>query len=607
VVVSVWYRPPMLAALICTVLCFAPQGGEADRPVGLTVVVVDVGQGDGIVVRAPDGTIHVVDGGPQGEGTASILPVVDALQPVSYGFTFLSHFHDDHQGGLDEVLGRGFVLAYDRGDLRRTNTGSAVTNYLTAAGARRRTVVPGTVYQLGGGATVRCVAVDGHVQGGAFVDPIASAQEENSRSVALRLDYGMFSMWLGGDLTGGGNSTADVEGPATLACGDVDVYKLNHHGSNTSTSTNLVTRLAPELAVVSCGVGNSYGHPATTIVNRLNQAAAARALLSTTTGSANTIGFGVLGNVRIDTDGRRYRATAQSGSFLDFYCDEVVLPALQAGDVAISEVQRNPNIVPDTNGEYVEVMNKGTRPVSLRGLQLSDNASTVTIASNFALLPGRPMLFQVDGAPSRNGQQPLGLALPFGSVSLGDSSDTVTLQQNATIVDSLAYTAAFPGVAGTAMERRDLQGAHVASNYAAASAVYGPGDRGTPGLRNGADTTVHPVQVAVVTDASGFTLHGTAIGHGGRWSAFGIAYGSSPGFSFLNATIPLNLDPLLQVFLGLPASIVLLPAEGYRSLRVAMPLANPLSGVPLYAAHVILDLNTLTIPGLSSALPFVLP
>ncbi|MBP8302266.1 MAG: hypothetical protein KA020_18015, partial [Planctomycetes bacterium] len=73
------------------------------------------------------------------------------------------------------------------------------------------------------------------------------------------------------------------------------------------------------------------------------------------------------------------------------------------------------------------------------------------------------------------------------------------------------------------------------------------------------------------------------------------------------ATIPLNLDPLLQVFLGLPASIVLLPAEGYRSLRVAMPSANPLSGVPLYAAHVILDLNTLTIPGLSSALPFVLP
>jgi beta-lactamase superfamily II metal-dependent hydrolase len=596
----------MLAALFCTFLAFAPQGGEADRPVGLTVVVVDVGQGDGIVLRAPDGTIHVVDGGPPGEGTASILPVVDALQPVSYGFTFLSHFHDDHQGGLDEVLGRGFQLAYDRGDLRRTNTSASTNNYLTVAGARRRTVVPGAVYQLGGGATLRCIAVDGHVEGGAFVDPTPSAQEENSRSVALRLDYGMFSMWLGGDLTGGGSSTSDIESPATLACGDVDVYKLNHHGSNTSTSTNLVARLSPELAVVSCGTGNSYGHPATAIVNRLNQAAAARALLCTTTGSANTIGFGVAGNVRIDTDGMRYRATAQNGDFLDFYCDEISLPALQPGDVHISEVQRNPNVVPDTNGEYVEVMNVGSRPVSLRGLQLSNSASSVTIASNFALLPGRPMLFQVDGAPSRNGQQPLGMALPYGTLALGDQSDTITLRKNATTIDSLAYTAAFPGAAGTAFERRDLLGAQVAGNYAAATAVYGAGDHGTPGRRNDADTTAHAVQIAVATDTSGFTLHGTAIGHGGQWSAFGIAYGNAPGIPLLNATIPLNFDPLMQAFLGLPASIVLLPDEGYRSLRVPLPSPNVLSGVPLYAAHVIFDLNAMTIPGLSSALSFVL-
>ena len=597
----------MLAAALFALLCAAPQGGEADRPVGLTVVVVDVGQGDGIVLRAPNGQIHVVDAGPSGQGTAAVLPVVDALQPQSYGFTFLSHFHDDHQGGLDEVLARGFQFAYDRGDLRRTASGSGVTNYLNAAGARRRTVAVGAVYQLGGGATLRCIAVDGNVEGGTFVDPVPSAQEENSRSVALRLDYGQFSMWLGGDLTGGGNSTSDVEGPATLACGDVDVYKLNHHGSNTSTSTNLVARLQPELAVVSCGTGNSFGHPSTTIVNRLNQAAAARALLCTTTGSANTIGFGVAGNIRIDTDGRRYRATAENGDCLDFYCDEVVSPALTAGAVRISEVQRNPNVVPDTNGEYVEVSNVGPRPVSLRGLRLANNSSSVTIASNFALLPGRPMLFQVDGAPARNGQQPLGMALPFGTLALGDTTDTVTIAQNTTTVDTVAYAAGFPGGAGIAAERRDLAAAGNAANHLAASAVYGPGDRGSPGRRNDADNTVHAVQIAVTSDAQGFTLHGTAIGHGGQWSAFGIAYGSAPGFPFLNAVLPLQYDSLLQLFLGLPGSIVLLPTEGYRSLRVALPAPNPLSGVPLFAAHVLLDLQTLTVPGLSSALPFVLP
>jgi beta-lactamase superfamily II metal-dependent hydrolase len=602
-----WYRPPVLAASLLLLCCASPQGGEADRPNGLTVVVVDVGQGDGIIVRAPDGRVHVIDGGPPGQGTASVLPVLDSLQPTGYGFTFLSHYHDDHQGGLDEVLGRAFSFAYDRGDLRRTATGSGITNYLAAAGARRATIVVGGVYQLGGGAAVRCIAVDGHVQGGAFVDPVTSAQEENSRSIALRLDYGQFSMWLGGDLTGGGNGTADVEGPASLACGDVDVYKLNHHGSNTSTSTNLVARLQPELAVVSCGVGNSYGHPTTTVVNRLNQAAAARALLSTTTGSLNTIGFGVTGHLRIDTDGTRYRATAQNGDFLDFYCDEVVLPALAAGSVRISEIQRNPNIVPDTNGEYVEVQNVGPRPVSLRGLQIADGSSTVTIASNFALLPGRPLVFQTDGAPSRNGGQPLGVALPYNTLVLGDTADTVALSQNGVAVDAVAYTSAWPGGAGTAAERRDLLAAHTAANYAAATLAYGAGDRGTPGRRNVSDSTLHAVQVAVASDAQGFTLHGTAIGHGGRWSAFGIAYGQSPGFPLFGAIVPLNQDPLLLTFLGLPGAITPLPDEGYRSLRVAMPSPNPLAGVPLYAAHVILDLQTMTVPGLSSAFPFVLP
>lgn len=597
----------MLGALLVTVLLAIPQGGEADRPTGLTVVVVNVGQGDGIVLRAPTGQIHVVDAGPNGQGAASVLPVVDSLQPLSYGFTFLTHFHDDHQGGLDEVLARPFQLAYDRGDLRRTNTSSATTGYLNAAGARRRTVTVGSVYQLGGGATLTCVAVDGNVLGGTFVDPTPSAQEENSRSVALRLDYGLFSMWLGGDLTGGGSSTVDIESPATLACGDVDVYKLNHHGSSTSTNTNLVARLQPELAVVSCGVANTYGHPTTTVVNRLNQAAAARALLGTTTGSANTIGFGVTGNLRIDTDGVRYRATAQNGSCLDFYCDEVAVPTLTAGAVRISEFHRNPSAVPDTNGEYVEVINIGARPVGLRGLQLVSNSGTVTLASNFQLLPGRPMLFQVDGAPSRNGGLPLGMALPYNTTDLGATSDTVTLRQNGLTIDSVAYTSAFPGGLGVAAERRNLFGVQNAGNYTAATTLFGAGDLGSPGQRNPADSTVHPVQVALVSDSGGFTLHGTAIGKGGLWSAFGIAYGSNPGFPFLGATIPLNLDPLLQLFLGLPASITVLPPEGYRSLRVALPAPNPLSGIPLVAAHVVLDLGSMTVPGTSIALPFVLP
>lgn len=597
----------LVAAFAALFAVCAPQGSQADAPVGLTVVVVDVGQGDGIVLRAPNGTVHVVDAGPGGQGTAAMLPTITQLAPTGYGFSFLSHFHEDHLGGLDEVLNAlPLQTAYDRGDLNRpSNTG--VNNYLAAAGTRRQQVGLGAVYQLGGGATLTVIAYDGNVVGGAFVDPTSSAQEENSRSVALRLDYGLFSMWLGGDLTGGASSTADVEGPATLACGDVDVYKLNHHGSNTSTSLNLVSRLAPELAVVSCGAGNSFGHPTANVVNRLNQAAAARALLSTTTGSASTIGFGVAGSIRIDTDGRRYRASATNGSFLDFWCDEVATPPVAVGELKISEVHRNPANVPDTNGEYVEVVNVGSKPLGLRGVRLVEGTNTITLASNFVAVPGRPLLFQVDGAPLRNGNQPLGIVMPFGSVSLGDTTDTVALTQGVTTLDQLAYTTGFPGGNGTAAERRDLFGAQLSANYAAAVAAFGGGDLGTPGAPNSADTTVHPVQCGVTVEATRFTLHATALDHGAVYlSVLALANADAPAIPFGGALIPLAFDPMLQASLTVPGFVTLMPAGGYRSLDVAIPQPNPVAGLPFFAAHVILDFS-FQVPGVSPAVPFVLP
>lgn len=597
----------MLATLF---LVFAattlPQNGDADRPVGLTVVVVNVGQGDGIVVKAPNGTVHVIDAGPNGEGTASMLPAISALAPSAYGFTFLSHFHDDHQGGLDEVLtALPFTTAYDRGDVNRPTT-AGTNSYIAAAGARRATIAVGAIYQLGGGASVQCVCANGSVMGGAFVDPTASAQEENSRSIVLKLVYGQFSMWLGGDLTGGGSSTSDAEDPATTACGDVDVYKMNHHGSNTSSSTNLVARLSPELAVVSCGTGNSYGHPSSTIVNRLNQAAAARLLLSTTTGSASTIGFGVASNIRIDTDGYRYRATAQTGDFLDFWCDEVVSPNLAPGSVRISEVQRNPNIVPDTNGEYVEVINIGSKPVGLRGLKLADNAGTVTIASNFALFPGRPMLFQVDGAPSRNGGQPMGMTLPYNSISLADTIDSVTLSQGTTTVDTLAWSAGFPGGAGASAERRDLFAANTAGNFVTATTPYGSGDSGSPGLRNPGDTTVHPTQVDMTLRPDLCTLHATAIGSDLAFSIIGLA-NAAGSFPFLDGVLPVLPDNLFVAAISVPGCVGLLPGEGYRSWSFSIAPPNPLSGVTIYATHFLLDFSISSLPGVSPAISFVLP
>ncbi|MFT4516263.1 MAG: beta-lactamase superfamily II metal-dependent hydrolase [Planctomycetota bacterium] len=584
------------------------QGSQAHAPVGLTIVMVDVGQGDGIVVRAPDGQVHAFDAGPESQGLASMVPMINSLQPTSYGYTVLSHFHTDHQGGLDDLLNMfAFQVALDRGDANRASN-SSINSYLAAAGGRRQLVSVGATYQLGGGATMTCICANGSVMGGAFVNP-AQAQEENARSLVMRLDYGDFSMWIGGDLTGGGNSTADVEGPASIACGDVDVYKLNHHGSNTSTSINLIANLDPELAVVSCGTGNGFGHPTTTITNRINQAVASRALLSTTTGSRNTIGFGVSGDLRIDTDGYRYRATAENGDFLDFYCDEVIPEPVAAGDIRISEVHRNPSVVSDTNGEYIEVVNIGSKPIALAGLSLSDNAGSVTLASNYMLVPGRPMLFQLDGAPSRNGGQPLGAALPYNSVQFANTTDVVVLQQGVTTIDALSYVSGFPGGNGVAAERVDLLAPHNSGgwNYVSATPTFGSGDLGTPGATNFADATTHPVQIGVTVRPDRFTLHGTALDHGGsNFSVIGLSYGANIGFPFGGAQIPLNADPLFSATLGIGGLLALMPADGYRSLDVMIPQPNPIPGIAIYAAHIMLDIN-LMVPGVSPAVSFILP
>jgi hypothetical protein len=198
------------------------------------------------------------------------------------------------------------------------------------------------------------------------------------------------------------------------------------------------------------------------------------------------------------------------------------------------------------------------------------------------------------------------MALPFGTVALGDTSDTVALDQAGVVVDSIAYTTGFPGGSGVAAERRDLLAANTNANWAAAPQVYGPGDRGSPGRGNPSDATTHPVRCGVSIDNGRFTVHGTAFEFPGLFSVLGLAYATTPATPFGGAVIPLAFDPLFQAALGAPGFFAFVPTLGYRSIDVAIPQPNPVAGVPLYAAHIVLDLN-LAVPGVSAAVPFVLP
>ncbi len=592
-----------MLALTLTLCLAAPQSpGFEQAPTGLTVVCVDVGHGDGTVIRAPDGTVHVIDSGVENMGTSAVVPVIQSLAPTGYGVAIATHYHFCHIGGLDEVIqALPFPEVWDRGDDNFFQS-SAGTAYLAAAGARRRTVTPGQVFQLGGGATLTVISTNGQIVGGTTVPVAGINGEENARSIALRLDYGQFSMWIAGDLTGGLENTPDVETPASAACGDVDVYQVNHHGADDATNDNLVANLRPDLAVFSAAQ-NTRGSPTTGAITRLNRLGAGLPMVCTTPGMG-TLGFAVVGNLTITTDGTRYRATAQDGQFLDLFVDEVRGRQPGAGDIVLSEVMRDPAQVPDVNGEYLELTNVSTAPVSLKEVTVTTSAGSYRWAAQVMLLPGRPVLASADGYPARNGGLGLSLVWPPNSLSLGDQSETITLTRGPVTLDTLTYGAGFAGGPGAAAELTDLRNPG-AANFAVATTRYGRGDLGTPARRNSTDVSAFAAALAVETDGAGLLFHSTALSHGGMIGVVGMALSTTPATTVLGATIPLAPDSLLLTSLQLPGFIAPLPAEGYRSHRIVTPAV--VSGLPAFAAHTVLDPIGGTIPTVSTAVPLVFP
>ena len=227
-------------------------------PGSFGLIQLDVGQGDATLIVAPSGCAALLDGGPTGAGDAVIKPSLAALGVTSLDFAIASHYHADHIGGLDEVdAGTGAVpiaAVYDRGGSYSTAT---YTSYASHFAGKRQTLGLGQTLSLCGEVAIRTVAVDGNG---------ISTTNENGLSVAVVVSYGAFDALVGGDLTGSG---PDIETSIAAAVGELELYKVHHHGSLTSSNDALVGAMLPTVSVIPVGANNTYGHPAPATVARL--------------------------------------------------------------------------------------------------------------------------------------------------------------------------------------------------------------------------------------------------------------------------------------------------------------------------------------------------
>jgi competence protein ComEC len=242
---SVW----VLVLLIWAVLVsWLPR--PFDENGALTLHFLDVGQGDGALIRTPGGRWVVVDGGPKNDrfdaGQRRIIPFLRRQRAESLEMVVVSHAHADHLGGIPAVLNHFPVRM-------ALEPGLPVTDplYQEFLATLVRQEIPWRAGRSGDRVDIDGVKLT-------ILHPDTSWQgwgeDLNEDSIVLLVEFGDFQAILGGD------AGRPVEALLGGRIGQIDLLKVGHHGSAGSTGAEWVQELQPKAALVSVG-RNTYGHP----------------------------------------------------------------------------------------------------------------------------------------------------------------------------------------------------------------------------------------------------------------------------------------------------------------------------------------------------------
>lgn len=332
------------ALLLPALFASAPPAWAAGGQ--LEIHTINVQQGAATLVVGPGGTTLLMDSGDnfKGDDVVRYLRSVGIEPEDGLDYTLATHMDSDHIGGFDEVIAAGYDVRLANYYNGGTRDSGAYRDYLAAVQATTAALRPGAppqpqlatvgqVIDLGGGARLTVVAVDGEILGHGRVP---STLEPNDRSIGVLIEMGGFDFVSAGDLGGGDDDSwctgretdqKNLETPLARAITPgggrpllgpegVDVLQVNHHGSASSTNSDWMNLLRPEVAVISVGSGRSNrGHPTKAVVENVLGALASACVTadpalvlqtddgSPVTGDTSFAGFSV-GDIAIRTDGR---------------------------------------------------------------------------------------------------------------------------------------------------------------------------------------------------------------------------------------------------------------------------------------------------------------
>lgn len=251
-----WREAIILALFLANVFVWLAlfQGREAE----LAVTFFNVGQGDAIFIETPSGKQMLIDGG-KNRQVVSELGRAMGFGDRTLDVVLATHPDADHIGGLPEVFDRYEIeLFIEPGVESKNFLDNELRSRVGKENAQTLLARAGQVIDFGDGARLEII----------FPHVDVSSWGTNDASIVAKLIYGDKSFLLTGDA---GLKTENILLRSAKSFLDVDVLKVGHHGSRTSTSFSFAQAASPTFAIISAGKDNTYGHPHKEVLNILEK------------------------------------------------------------------------------------------------------------------------------------------------------------------------------------------------------------------------------------------------------------------------------------------------------------------------------------------------
>lgn len=226
-----------------------------DKDADLEIHFIDVGQGDCSLIKW-EGAAMLIDCGER-EQSETVLKYLKKQGVKKLDYIIATHPHSDHIGGMGEIISAmevGKVIAprVSDGMTPTTKTYERFLQALKEKSLKLTAAKPGTTYTLSDASAAEKIPPKFEV-----LAPVEDYDDLNNYSVVIRLIYGSTSYLFTGDA----EKQAELDILQSGAEVNSDVLKMGHHGSSTSSCGEFYEEVSPEICVIQCGEGNSYGHP----------------------------------------------------------------------------------------------------------------------------------------------------------------------------------------------------------------------------------------------------------------------------------------------------------------------------------------------------------